>query len=36
MFNVQAENEGGKFFKSGHITVEFKPSFEDQPMDKVS
>jgi hypothetical protein len=31
---LQAENEGGRFFKSGHITVEFKPTFEDQPMTK--
>jgi hypothetical protein len=27
--------QGGKYFKSGHISVEFGPSFEDQVMTKV-
>ena len=35
-YYYQAENEGGKFYKSGHITTHFKPTFEDQPMDKVT
>jgi len=34
LYECQAENEGGKFYKSGHITVEFGPTFEDQLYDK--
>ena len=34
LYECQAENEGGRFYKSGHITVEFPPSFEDQLYDK--
>jgi len=34
LYECKAENDGGSFYKSGHITVEFPPSFEDQPMDK--
>jgi len=30
LYECQAENEGGRFYKSGHITVEFGPTFEDQ------
>ena len=30
----QARNEGGKYFKTGHIQVEFAPTFEEQPMVK--
>lgn len=33
LYECQARNEGGQFFKSGHIQVEFPPSFEEQPMD---
>ena len=34
LYECQAENEGGRFYKSGHITVEFPPTFEDQLYDK--
>jgi len=34
LYECQAENEGGRFYKSGHITVEFGPTFEDQLYDK--
>ena len=34
LYECQAENEGGRFYKSGHITVEFAPTFEDQLYDK--
>jgi len=34
LYECEAENEGGTFFKSGHITVEFGPTFEDQLYDK--
>jgi len=34
LYECLAENEGGKFFKSGHITVHFAPSFEDQIVNK--
>ena len=30
LYECQAVNIGGKFFKSGHIAVEFPPTFEDQ------
>ena len=30
LYECQASNVGGKFFKSGHISVEFPPTFEDQ------
>ena len=30
LYECQAINEGGKFLKSGHISVEFPPTFEDQ------
>ena len=30
LYECQAENEGGRFYKSGHITVQFGPTFEDQ------
>ena len=30
----QSENIGGRFYKSGHITVEFAPTFEDQLVSK--
>jgi len=32
LYECQARNEGGQFFKSGHIQVEFPPTFEEQPM----
>ena len=32
LYECQARNEGGKFFKTGHIQVEFGPTFEEQPM----
>jgi len=31
LYECMAENEGGRFFKSGHIQVEFGPTFEEQP-----
>lgn len=34
LYECQAENEGGRHYKSGHITVEFGPTFEDQLYDK--
>ena len=34
LYECQAENEGGRFYKSGHIQVEFPPTFEDQLYDK--
>ena len=34
LYECMAENEGGRFFKSGHLTVEFGPTFEDQLYDK--
>ena len=34
LYECQAENEGGRFYKSGHITVHFGPTFEDQLYDK--
>ena len=30
LYECQAVNIGGKYFKSGHIAVEFLPTFEDQ------
>ena len=30
LYECQAVNIGGKFLKSGHISVEFAPTFEDQ------
>ena len=30
LYECQAVNIGGKYFKSGHIAVEFPPTFEDQ------
>ena len=30
LYECLAENDGGKFYKSGHITVEFGPTFEQQ------
>jgi len=34
LYECQAVNVGGKFFKSGHLTVEFAPTFEDQQITK--
>ena len=34
LYECQAENEGGRHYKSGHITVEFGPTFEDQLYNK--
>jgi len=34
LYECMAENKGGTYFKSGHITVEFPPTFEDQPIKK--
>ena len=34
LYECQARNEGGKYFKTGHIQVEFAPTFEEQPMVK--
>ncbi|XP_071742789.1 fasciclin-2 isoform X4 [Lepeophtheirus salmonis] len=34
LYECQARNEGGQYFRSGHIQVEFSPTFEEQPMDK--
>lgn len=34
LYECQARNEGGRFFKTGHIQVEFAPTFEEQPMTK--
>jgi len=34
LYECQAANEGGTFFKSGHIQVEFGPTFEEQPFFK--
>jgi len=34
LYECQAENEGGRFYKSGHIAVEFGPTFEDQLTDR--
>ena len=34
LYECLAENEGGRLSKSGHITVEFPPTFEDQLYDK--
>ena len=30
LYECQAVNVGGKFVKSGHISVEFAPTFEEQ------
>jgi len=32
LYECKAHNEGGQFFKSGHVQVEFAPTFEEQPM----
>ena len=34
LYECLAENIGGKFYKSGHIAVEFGPTFEDQVITK--
>ena len=34
LYECQAVNEGGKYFKSCHLAVEFGPTFEDQEMSK--
>ena len=34
LYECQAVNIGGKYFKSGHISVEFPPTFEDQVITK--
>jgi hypothetical protein len=34
LYECQAVNDGGKFFQSGHLTVEFRPTFEDQQTSK--
>ncbi|XP_059086244.1 fasciclin-2-like isoform X2 [Tigriopus californicus] len=34
LYECQARNEGGEFFKSGHIQVEFAPTFEETPVSK--
>ena len=34
LYECQAVNDGGQFFQSGHLTVEFGPTFEDQPTSK--
>ena len=34
LYECQAVNDGGKFFQSGHLTVEFGPTFEDQQTSK--
>lgn len=34
LYECQAVNDGGKFFQSGHLTVEFGPTFEDQLISK--
>ena len=34
LYECQAVNDGGKFFQSGHLTVEFRPMFEDQKTTK--
>ena len=33
LYECAAQNEGGTFFQSGHITVEFGPTFEEQVYD---
>ena len=30
LYECKAANKGGEYYKSGHITVEFPPTFEDQ------
>ena len=32
LYECQARNEGGSYFKTGHIQVEFAPTYEEQPM----
>ncbi len=34
LYECKAINEGGSFYKSGHIQVEFGPTFEDQEVVK--
>ena len=34
LYECQAVNTGGQFFQSGHIGVEFPPTFEDQVITK--
>ena len=34
LYECAAINEGGKYFQSGHITVEFGPTFEEQVYDR--
>jgi len=35
LYECIATNEGGEAFKNGHLTVEFKPSFENTPMQEA-
>ena len=35
LYECQAQNEGGILIKSGHIQVEFKPTFEDQNVNEA-
>lgn len=35
LYSCTARSEGGETQTWGHITVEFKPSFEDQPYDEM-
>ena len=34
LYECQAVNTGGQYFQSGHIAVEFPPTFEDQVITK--
>ena len=34
LYECAATNSGGKYFQSGHITVEFGPTFEEQVYDR--